>query len=290
MPRRLIQALLIGLLSLAGQAGADPVLERVASAVVKVEAGSAAASGFVWSDAAHVVTALHVVDGQGPIRVHYVDGNGRIEASSAASVARVLASSDLVLLRLDAPQQREPLPVNTEPPRVKEQFDAVGFPLNIAGVSNTEVKVRFGGKQLRSILPPKVLELEGNLVPGLSGAPIVDRSGRIVGIVDGGLESGAIGISWGIPARFLQTLAASTVTRLPGAAGIGELFSADLDASVGRTRELAGGRFVKLRTRSFEELAETADDQLGLMQLAQMFTLFAASGLSPWVRVGRQGR
>ena len=162
MSRTLNATLLIAFLFAGGEAAAATVLERVAAAVVKVEAGSAAASGFIWRDAGHVVTALHVVDGQGPISVHYVDRNGRIEASSGASVARVLASSDLVLLRLDAPQQRDPLPVNPVAPRVKEQLDAVGFPLNIAGVSNTEVKVRFGGKQLRSILPPKVLEKFGS--------------------------------------------------------------------------------------------------------------------------------
>ena len=266
---------------------ADAVLERAAASVVKVEAGTAAASGFVWRDSATVVTALHVVDGQTSVNVHYVDRNGRIVASSPARVERVLAPSDLVLLTLDQPQRREPLPMNTAPPRVKEQLDAVGFPLNIAGISNTEVKVRFGGNELRSILPPKVLagfgpypsiteeilNLEGNLVPGLSGAPILDSSGRVVGVVDGGLESGAIGISWGIPARYLEALAVSTVRELPGAPGIAELFSADLRASVGATRNFQGGRFVKLRTRSFEELASTADDQLGLFQLAQAFSI-----------------
>ena len=110
-------------------------------------------------------------------------------------------------------------------------------------------------------------------MPGLSGAPILDGSGRVVGVVDGGLESGAIGISWGIPARYLDSLAASRTRKLPGARGIEELFSADLKASVGRTRNIAGGRLVKLRTRSFEELASTADDQLGLMQLAQVFSM-----------------
>jgi S1-C subfamily serine protease len=290
MSRRLtpiVLAVLAAFLLRTEPSHADAVLERAAASVVKVEAGSAAASGFVWRDSRSVVTALHVVDGQGPISVHYVDRNGRIVASSMARVERVLATSDLVLLALDEPQRREPLPVNASPPRVKEQLDAVGFPLNIAGISNTEVKVRFGGNELRSILPPKVLagfgaypstteeilNLEGNLVPGLSGAPILDSSGRVVGVVDGGLESGAIGISWGIPARFLETLAASTVRELPGARGIAELFSADLRANVGATRNLQGGRFVKLRTRSFEELASTADDQLGLFQLAQAFSM-----------------
>ena len=296
MRRRLTVTLLLLLLFRlpAGVADTADVLHRVSGSVVKIEAGSAAASGFVWTEPALVVTALHAVDGQNAITVHYVNRNGQITASSPARVERVLSSSDLVLLRLSNPQQRSPLPVSATPPRVKQQLDAVGFPLNIAGISNTEVKVRFGGNQLRSILPPKVLNkfgaypsiteeilnLEGNLVPGLSGAPILDGNGQVVGIVDGGLESGAIGISWGIPARYLQALAASNVRVMPGAAGITELFSADLQAEVGQSQQLGDGSFVKLRSRSFEQLAETADDQLGLMQLAQIFSMQSFDPLS----------
>lgn len=272
-------------------AAPEAVLRKVANSVVKIETGGSAASGFFWRDASTVITSLHVVDGQDRIVAHRVDQNGRIEASSKASVERVLKESDLVLLRLAKALGPKPLTVNAKPPRVKQRLDAVGFPLNIAGYSNTEVTVRFGGNQLRSILPPKtlrslgeypsqtveILNLEGNLVPGLSGAPIVDDQGLIVGVVNGGLESGAIGISWGIPAPQLAKLAASNDTRLPNQRGIRELFSADLDVSVAPALNIGSGRFTKLRSRSFQQLAETADDQLGLNQLAMLY-----SNYNPW--------
>ncbi|SFG47137.1 S1 family peptidase [Neptunomonas qingdaonensis] len=267
---------------------AHEVLERVSQSVVKIEAGTSSATGFIWKETQFVVTSLHVIDGQRTITANYVNANGQIVASSPAVVDRVLKKSDLVLLRLQNPLERPVLDADSSPLKVKQSLDAVGFPLNIAGYSSTEVKVRFGGDQLRSILPSKVLQkigeypsttlkilnLEGNLVPGLSGGPIVNNKGQVVGIVDGGLESGAIGISWGIPASELQHLDQSTDNQLPNAPGITELFAADLDANVGKTQLVGDIRLTKLRSRSFQQLAETADDKLGLNQLASLFNGF----------------
>lgn len=277
----------------AASAAATPVLRRARESVVKVEADGAAASGFLWPDAQHVVTALHVVDGRQRLVVHLVDAQGRITASLAATVARVLKEADLVLLKLPQPLPRLPLPVATKAPAVSQTLDALGFPLNIAGHSSTQVRVRFGGETLRSILPPKLLRLitdypdtaltivnlEGNLVPGLSGAPLLDAQGQVVGVADGGLEEGAVGICWGIPAAQLDRLAASTVTGMPGAPRLPELFAADLQARVEPGPQALPGGLVRVRSRSLAELQATADDALGLAQLTQLFAQFQPDSL-----------
>jgi hypothetical protein len=61
---------------------------------------------------------------------------------------------------------------------------------------------------------------------------------------------------------------------VPGAAEIAELFAADLQAEVGRTQVVGNFRITKLRSRTFQQLAATADDQLGLSQLALSFSMF----------------
>jgi len=111
-------------------------------------------------------------------------------------------------------------------------------------------------------------------VPGLSGAPLLDAQGLLVGIANGGLEDGAVGICWGIPAAQLQRLALSTVTRTPGAPRVAALFSADLQASVAPTQRVGEFGLTKLRSRSYAQLAGSADDQLGLAQLSQLFQMF----------------
>lgn len=271
---------------------AGPMLARASASVLKIDAGGHSATGFLWPDAAHVVTALHVVDGAARMVGHQVDRQGRIAASHPLAVERVLKECDLVLLRLPNALAAPPLPLLAGAPAVKQTLDALGFPLNIPGASNIEVKVRFGGTQLRSILPPKVLEqlndypspgteilnLEGNLVPGISGAPLLDAEGRVAGIANGGLEEGALGICWGIPASQLARLQQSGDTRLPGGQRVAQLFAADLQADVKTLPRLAGVTLTKLRSRSFGQLATTADDQLGLAQLSNVFFGFQPAG------------
>lgn len=259
--------------------------------VVKVEADGVGATGFLWPDSQHVVTALHVVDNSSRIVVNFVDAQARVVDTQRATVERVLQKADLVLLRLQREQPQKPLELAPQSPVIDQVMSVLGFPLNIAGHSSTDVRLRFGGKNLKTMLPSKVLSqikdypdpnlevlnLEGNLVPGLSGAPLLDAQGRVCGIADGGLEEGAVGICWGIPGSQLAQLMASNVKRTPNATRLNELFGADLVASVGEAVGSRANGLRKLRTRSFAQLSESADDGLGLAQLTQFFSMFNPS-------------
>ena len=55
----------------------------------------------------------------------------------------------------------------------------------------------------------EVLGLNGNLQPGHSGAPILDSSGRVLGVASGGLGKGSLGIGWAIPLAKVQWADAS---------------------------------------------------------------------------------
>jgi hypothetical protein len=264
------------------------VLEQIRPSVVKVQTPVSAATGFVWQDSKHVVTSLHVVDGHNNVTVQYINEDGQVTANSPARVVKVLKDADLVLLQLETPQNIEPLIIDTNAPEVKQTLDALGFPMNISAHTNTQVVVRFGGKKLKSILTKSalkkitvypnvnltILNLEGNLVPGLSGAPILNDAGHVVGIVDGGLENGAVGISWGIPANQLPLLAQSLDTKLPNAKHVAELFAADLDADMEDVETFGNVHMTKLRSRTFAQLMEASDDVLAVTQLATLFAFF----------------
>jgi S1-C subfamily serine protease len=63
-------------------------------------------------------------------------------------------------------------------------------------------------------LDSKILSLVGYILPGHSGAPILNQVGQVVGIGNGGLKSGTVGIGWGMPIQEINP-----VSRLTGNTG-----------------------------------------------------------------------
>lgn len=282
---RIICAILVFFLfysNLNSQNDLPVVFEKVSKSIVKVKNRSTgnSASGFIWNNSNRIVTALHVVDRGTNIQVYY-EGAG---VSRSAKVEKVFKDADLVLLVVNNPPALPPLKVVTRSPDINEEVFALGFPVNVSSINSISLKSRYGGRTLRDIVPNKVLReieengypsidfeignFEGNLVPGVSGAPIVDKQGNLIAIADGGLENGAIGISWGIPAKNLASLLNSLDNNLPGSSGITQLFGAELDLDLGEHIKYDNVELIKVRTRTFLQIANSADDQLGLMQLS----------------------
>ncbi len=263
--------------------------DRISPSVVKVTTTDTghAATGFVWQASNLVVTSLHVVDGSQNIIVEYESGK---ITRRPAQVERVLQSADLVLLRIENPPAVTPLPSSAVVPAIDARIHALGYSLNFDELNSFSFTQRYGGRRLADNISPKLTQKlrqsgypdpdmevvklgNDSLLPGLSGAPIVDQNGVVVAIGNGGLEEGALNISWGIPASHLTALASSSVRSLPGSTAVKELFSAELDANMGTEIVVGNNRLIKVRTRSLAELMSTADDQLGLSQLTTFFAM-----------------
>ena len=86
-----------------------------------------------------------------------------------------------------------------------------------------------------------MISIDGNLVAGDSGGPILDSAGEVCGVIDGGLLGGAAAISWAIPlggANWRQAGAAQAdILRLAGL-DVANLFAFQDDT------ELASGQFI----------------------------------------------
>ncbi len=295
MRLRLTIPLLVLTFSATAHAQNEQLYKRVEQSVVKISTTDSrtSATGFVWGTSSTVVTALHVVDGSSNIRVNYpAQGVTRV-----ATVQRVLKNADLVLLDVSNAPNVPVLPSSTAAVTTDDDLHTLGFPFDAAAISSFMLKARYGGRRLadnvssavvtriqRNGYPDpnlQVLKLgQESLLPGLSGAPIFNGRGEVVAIGDGGLEEGAINISWAIPAEHLNTLRTSGASATPRGPGTRELFAADLDMAVGKTINANGVSLVKVRTRTLTELAASADDQLGLQQLAAVFANFGPASFS----------
>jgi len=292
--------------ALAGGQRFDPsVLESsVVRVLVRGGGKSFAASGFVWQKPDQVVTSLHAVPGGWEVTV---ECRGR---KTAASVTRVLPRADLVLLTAPGGLGAcTPLgPAQAQKPEPGSELHTFGFHAGAQSGASRRLHKGFATRETldglvsgapledlkRFGIPATDLDIyyvEGGLLPGYSGAPVVDGSGRLVGIADGGLNKGQSDYNWVIPARYLADLLASTETQVPAqvaqsgpahfSAGI-----AEPDARTVLEFEQLGRkyRFVQTKTRSLAELARTADDPDGVRALLGSFGAVAGDNLEERLR------
>jgi S1-C subfamily serine protease len=208
--------------TVAAQLPPREVLDRARQAVVRVQAagcesGEARATGFALEGGKLIVTALHVVAGCRQITV-YSETLGR---EAPATISRVLPQADLALLAVE-PVTFPGVPVASTAPKLHEDVVAIGYALGTPTIGTTNLKISYGQSRLEQMLPGpvrdeirrvgvpslslEILRLQGHLVPGLSGAPIINGAGQVVAVSDGGLESGAVSISWAVPSSNIREL------------------------------------------------------------------------------------
>ena len=188
--------------------------DRIAAIVDKLGAGTVAvlgrrgaiASGCVWRPGL-VVTAAHVFR-RTPAALTLVDGAG---ASLAATLVGIDSSTDLALFRLADERRRAPSPpvaTGDAAPRARRPLRrspsaaaAKATPIASAGIVN-----RVGGAvaDLARRLPiDRLIRLDGGVYDGLSGAPVADARGAVIGVA-----TAALSRSYGI------VVPASTVSRV----------------------------------------------------------------------------
>jgi S1-C subfamily serine protease len=172
-----------------------PALSEVAYAgirpsLVLIQAGPAAdpatgtlGSGVVIDDAGDILTSLHVVDGAAAIRVTFADGT----TSTAEIVASTPDSDTAVLQAATLPDGLQPAVLgNPGAMHVGSEAFVVGNPFGLVGSMSAGV---VSGLDRTFTLPTTGREISGLIQvdaavnPGNSGGPLLDRNGRVVGIV-----------------------------------------------------------------------------------------------------------
>jgi S1-C subfamily serine protease len=155
------------------------VVEEVASSVVSVSCGAARGSGVVWSSDGYIVTCSHVIGRRRSVMVGFGDGN-----SLEAKVVGIDPYADVALLKIDG-RTLKPADIGDSEDLKAGQFVlALANPFNrkpsatIGIVTNVAGSIRgFGG-----IAMENVVVTDTQLTPGYSGGPLVDASGKMIGL------------------------------------------------------------------------------------------------------------
>jgi hypothetical protein len=152
----------------------EEIVKRIMPAVVTIQAGDAAGSGF-FVDRGVLMTNRHVVGASNVVRVRFSDGS-----SAAGQVQRLAADADLALVRVD-PGAHEAgiVPLGSyRGLQSGQEVLAIGSSLGV--LQNTVTRgivsaVRRSGGIV-------FVQTDAAINPGNSGGPLVDTYGRVVGV------------------------------------------------------------------------------------------------------------
>jgi S1-C subfamily serine protease len=173
--------------------------------------GTATGSGFVVDKDGTILTNAHVVSGAESVTVSFSENGDAVDAE----VKGVDESTDLAVLKID-PDDVENLVAmplgDSSQVQVGGSVVAIGNPFGFQRTVTTGIVSALqreitapNGFQIRN-----VIQTDAAINPGNSGGPLLDASGRVIGInsqiATGGASQGSVGIGFAVPINTAKSL------------------------------------------------------------------------------------
>ncbi len=138
-------------------------------------------SGFIWDREGHIVTNYHVIRGANGAQVILQD-----QSRHRARLIGVSPDHDLAVLQIDdLPEDITPLPIGVSGSlMVGQQVYAIGNPFGLDHTLTTGI-ISALNRRIDSVtgLPIEdVIQTDAAINPGNSGGPLLDSSGRVIGV------------------------------------------------------------------------------------------------------------
>jgi S1-C subfamily serine protease len=138
-------------------------------------------SGFIWDEEGRIVTNFHVIYEAQNVRVTLSD-----RTQWKAELVGYAADKDLAVLRISAPGRKlRPIRIGTSADlKVGQSVFAIGNPFGLDQTLTTGV-ISALGREIESLTRRPiqgVIQTDAAINPGNSGGPLLDSSGRCIGV------------------------------------------------------------------------------------------------------------
>ncbi len=162
-------------------------------------------SGSVLNKNGYILTNFHVVDGADSIQVTLFD-----HSTHKANIVGIDRVNDIAVLKINAkPQKLYPIIFgNSKSLKVGQKVYAIGNPFGLTGTMTSGIISSLGRtiKSKAGFLIDDVIQTDAAINPGNSGGPLLDSSGRMIGMNTSifTTSGGSIGIGFAIPANTIK--------------------------------------------------------------------------------------
>ncbi len=169
-------------------------------------------SGIIWDTAGHVVTNNHVINGTAQIGVRLTSGE-----FVGARLVGAAPNYDIAVLRLERPKSAlQPIAVGRSADlKVGQSTFAIGNPYGLDQTLTSGIVSALGRKLPKTTAHEVkgMIQTDAPINPGNSGGPLLDSSGRLIGLNSAILSgSGAsAGIGFAIPVDIVNSVAAQLI-------------------------------------------------------------------------------
>jgi len=171
------------------EGGVSSNVPMLQAAVVTIVNGTIGGSGFFVNDG-YLITNQHVVRDSKFVKVKLATGREIV-----GEVLRSDARRDVALIKTESIGART-LGVRVSEPNVGEDVYAIGSPLH-EKLSGTMTKGILSGHRI--IAEQRWLQSDVAILPGNSGGPLLDASGRVIGISCRAVASGMANLNFFVP-------------------------------------------------------------------------------------------
>jgi S1-C subfamily serine protease len=164
----------------------------VADATVLLKTDRGFGSGFFLGGEGLVLTAAHVVEGGG---IDVKERNGKV---TRAKIVRVSRTHDVALLSIAGSDQRSFPCLQLETSAKQPGTDV--YAIGAAASEDLAFSLTRGiVSGLRTVSDTRLIQTDASVSPGNSGGPLLDKQGRVVGVVSRKLAGEAVeGVGFGV--------------------------------------------------------------------------------------------
>lgn len=173
-------------------------IQELMDGVVVIRVGNVHAAGFFISEDGYILTASHVVS-----NVEKVNIKTKAGQDLEARVVRIDKAQDVALIKVPGEGYPALLVETKKQPAMGSELYAIGSPLSTELSFSVTRGIVSGHREINGF---RYIQTDASLNMGNSGGPMLDKDGKVVGIVSWKISvPGVEGLAFGVPTNLIAS-------------------------------------------------------------------------------------